>query len=150
VRVERASASAVQRRVVELVNVARRQGRRCGGEYFAPAANLGVSKPLGTAALEHARDMAQHGYFDHRARDGSQPKDRVKRAGYSPRLTGENIAFGPESAEEAVEGWLASPGHCANIMDARFRHTGLAVAKAKKKGHYYWVQTFGSPLATRP
>lgn len=143
VMVERASASAVQRRVVELVNEARRQGRNCGGEHFAPAKNLEASKPLREAAQKHARDMAKLGYFEHRAPDGSQPKDRVLATGYSPRLTGENIAFGPESAEEVVAGWLASPGHCANIMDARFRDTGIAVATGKKRGHHYWVQVFG-------
>ena len=61
------------------------------------------------------------------------------------RLTGENIAFGPESAEEVVAGWLGSPGHCANIMDARFRDTGIAVATGRKRGHIYWVQEFGLP-----
>ena len=67
------------------------------------------------------------------------------RAGYQPRLTGENIAFGPESAEEAVAGWLDSPGHCANIMDPRFQHIGVALATGRGRGRIYWVQEFGAP-----
>ena len=61
------------------------------------------------------------------------------------RLVGENIAFGPESAEEAVAGWMASPGHCANIMDPRFREMGVAVAQGRKRGHFYWVQNLAEP-----
>lgn len=89
--------------------------------------------------------MARRNYFEHRAKNGSQPKDRVLRAGYRPMLSGENIAYGPESAEEVVAGWLNSPGHCANIMEPRFRHIGVGIATGKKRGRIYWVQTFGAP-----
>ena len=143
--VGRASAAAVSARVVELVNAARSSGRRCGSERFAAAPSLGVSRKLNEAAASHARDMARRRFFDHRGADGSQPKDRVLRAGYQPRLTGENIALGPESAEEVVAGWLASPGHCANIMDARFQDIGVGLATGRKRGQIYWVQTFGAP-----
>ena len=68
------------------------------------------------------------------------------RAGYRPRISGENIAFGPQSAEEVVAGWLGSPGHCANIMGPRFQEIGVGVASGRKRGRIYWVQTFGAPL----
>lgn len=144
VRVEARTAEAVIARVVALVNTARSQGRRCGNETFPPVAPLASAGPLEAAALAHARDMAARDYFAHRGRDGSEPRDRVRAAGYASRLTGENIAFGPESAEEVVAGWLASPGHCANLMDGRFRHTGVGFATGGKPG-IYWVQTFGAP-----
>jgi hypothetical protein len=69
--------------------------------------------------------MLKRRYFEHRGSDGSEPRDRVARAGYKSRLTGENIALGPESAEEVVAGWLDSPGHCANIMEPRFQDIGI-------------------------
>jgi uncharacterized protein YkwD len=138
----------VAQRVVELVNKARSEGRRCGREAFPPTAPLAVASPLEAAAAAHARDMATRDYFAHRGADGSEPRDRVSRAGYASRLTGENIASGPESAEEVVAGWLASPGHCANIMDARFRHIGVGFAAGRKDGRLYWVQTFGAPGAS--
>ena len=144
-RVARESNSAVRARVVELVNVARSHGRKCGREHFAAAPPLSVSRDLNQAAADHARDMARKKYFDHEGRDGSQPKDRVLRAGYQSRLTGENIAMGPESAEEVVAGWLDSPGHCANIMDARFQDIGVGLATGRKRGQIYWVQNFGTP-----
>ena len=141
----RESSATVRERVVDLVNAARSRPRRCGSERFAAAPPLNSSRKLNDAATAHARDMARRKYFEHEGRDGSQPKDRVRRAGYESRLTGENIALGPESAEEVVAGWLSSPGHCANIMEPRFRDIGVGVAVGKKRGQIYWVQEFGLP-----
>ena len=143
--VGRASASTVRERVIDLVNAARSSSRRCGSERFSPAPPLSASSKLNDAAAGHARDMARKKYFEHRGSDGRQPKDRVLRAGYQPRLTGENIAFGPESAEEVVAGWLASPGHCANIMDPRFQDIGVSFSTGRDRRQIYWVQTFGAP-----
>ena len=144
--VAQGSSATVSTRVVELVNAARSNGRKCGSERFGVAPSLNVSQKLNKAAEGHARDMARKKYFEHRGSDGSQPKDRVIRAGYQPRLTGENIAYGPESAEEVVAGWLASPGHCANIMDSRFQSIGIGLAIGRKRGEIYWVQNFGAPI----
>lgn len=143
--VARESSAAVRERVVELVNEARSKGRRCGSERYSPAPPLRDSRDLNEAAAGHARDMAKRNYFDHRGRDGSQPKERVQRTGYEPRLSGENIAFGPESAEEVVAGWLDSPGHCANIMEPAFEHIGVGLATGRKRNRIYWVQVFGAP-----
>ena len=143
--VGRESGTTVRARVVDLVNAARSTSRKCGSERFAAAPPLSVSPKLNDAAGGHARDMARRNYFEHRGADGSQPKDRVIRASYQPRLTGENIAFGPESAEEVVAGWLASPGHCANIMDSRFQHIGVGLGVGRGRGKIYWVQNFGAP-----
>ena len=143
--VGRESGSQVRARVIDLVNDARASGRRCGNTRYAAAPPLGTSQLLDDAAAGHARNMARKKFFDHRGADGSQPKDRVIRAGYQPRLTGENIALGPESAEEVVAGWLASPGHCANIMETRFQHIGVGLAVGRGRGKIYWVQNFGAP-----
>ncbi|HEV7609893.1 MAG TPA: CAP domain-containing protein [Steroidobacteraceae bacterium] len=145
--VGRASPAVVSARVVELINAARSSGRRCGSERFGAVAPLSVSQKLNEAATDHARDMARKKFFEHRGSDGSEPRDRVLRTGYRSRLTGENIAYGPESAEEVVAGWLASPGHCENIMDSRFHDTGIGLATGRKRGQIYWVQTFGAPAA---
>ena len=140
------SARTVLQRVLDLVNDADAMADRCGRRHFPPVASLTVSEPLGRAAQRHAEDMARHGYFDHRAPDGSTPGDRVRRAGYTRASTGENIAFGPESAEEVVRGWLESTGHCENILDARFEQIGIGLAEGSRRGHIYWVQNFGSLL----
>lgn len=147
--VGKASDASLRARVVELVNAARSQSRKCGSERFPAARPLAPSPKLDQAAERHARDMARKNYFEHVGADRSHPKDRVRKAGYEYRITGENIAFGPESAEEVVAGWLASPGHCANIMEKRFEHIGVGVATGRKRGRIYWVQSFGAPLSKR-
>ena len=136
---------AVLKRAYELINLARAESRQCGSEYFAAAGPLSASEILQRAALGHAQDMARQHYFEHQGLDGSAPRDRLARLGYNSRMTGENIAYGPESAEEVVAGWLASPGHSANIMDARFQEMGLAYAIDSTRHVTYWVQALASP-----
>jgi len=147
--VGRESNATIRARVVELVNDARAKGRKCGPERFTAAPALDVSQELNEAATDHARDMVRKKFFEHRGSDGSQPRDRVHHAGYESRLTGENIALGPESAEEVVAGWLASPGHCSNIMDSRFHDIGVGLATGRKRGQIYWVQDFGAPASAK-
>ncbi len=133
-------------RVLELVNAARARGRRCGTQYFPAVAPVRLSATLDEVASQHAVDMAQHGYFDHIDLDGRTPADRVKAVGYHERLVGENIAYGPTSVGEVVAGWLASPGHCENIMDPRFAEMGLALAPGSARPHgEYWVQLLVKP-----
>lgn len=129
------------------VNAARASARTCGNERFAPAPPVSWNPQLGEAALAHSRDMAARRYFSHRAKDGTQPADRATRAGYHWGRVGENIAFGQSSPDEAVAGWLDSPGHCANIMNPGFTEMGAAygVAAEKRSGIVYWTQVFGRP-----
>jgi uncharacterized protein YkwD len=90
--------------------------------------------------------MVSHNYFAHEGYDGSTPAQRVAATGYRYQLVGENLASGPESAAEAVAGWLASPGHCENIMDARFSESGVAYASNSSGApRVYWVQEFAAP-----
>ncbi|MDY0976872.1 CAP domain-containing protein [Massilia sp. CFBP9012] len=129
------------------VNAARASARSCGKQAFPAAPPLSWNPALGDAALAHSRDMATGRYFSHRAKDGSQATDRALRAGYSWRRVGENIAFGQRSPREAVEGWLDSPGHCANIMNRDFTEMGAAygVTPERQTGIIYWTQVFAAP-----
>ena len=44
-----------------------------------------------------------------------------------------------------VAGWLASPGHCANLMNAQFRELGAAYAvDPKSDAAIYWTAVFGT------
>lgn len=133
-------------RILELVNAARASGRMCGSEHFDPAPPLRWNAMLAAAALEHSKDMAQHRYFEHRGSDGTVVGDRVSKAGYSWRRVGENIASGTRTPEEAVQGWLDSPGHCANVMGP-FSEMGSAYAlnPNRKTGTAYWTQVFANP-----
>jgi uncharacterized protein YkwD len=137
---------AVSRRVVELANAARARPRRCGGTSFGAAPPLVRSAVLSRVAQAHAADMAARDVVAHQGGDGSKPADRVTRSGYRWRRVGENVASGSTSPEETVEGWLASPGHCANLMSAEFTETGVGyVADPSRRGRVYWTQTFAAP-----
>ena len=139
--------SSVSREILNLVNAARASGRRCGGKYYAPAAPLTANAALSDAALEHARDMAKYGAFDHRGHDGSTPSERVRRAGYGGYwAVGENIAAGPMTPPEVTLGWLRSPAHCENIMDPHFSEIGIAYAvNTATSAAIYWTQDFAAP-----
>jgi uncharacterized protein YkwD len=140
------SQEVAAQRVLELVNTARAEPRRCGGRPFNAARPLSRSAVLGKVALLHAQDMARYDYFDHRGRDGSTPVERVRRAGYRFRATGENIAAGPLTPEAAVAGWIRSPGHCANLMNPAHAEMGVAYAvERNSKFGVYWTQVFATP-----
>jgi uncharacterized protein YkwD len=139
-------AAAVSRRVLELTNQARSHARRCGGTLYPAAGPLTLNVSLERAALEHSRDMAAHNYMDHTGRDGSTPADRITRAGYKWRAVGENLASAVMTPEEAVDVWLNSPHHCANLMDPGFTQMGIAFAVSPTTdAGAYWTQTFGTP-----
>jgi uncharacterized protein YkwD len=133
-------------RALQLVNDVRARGTRCGERSFPPAPPVTLSQILAGVASGHAVDMADHSYFEHEDLSGRSPADRVRAVGYREKLVGENIAYGPKSIEEVVQGWLDSPGHCENIMDPRFAQMGIAYAagNASKRG-LYWVQLFAAP-----
>jgi uncharacterized protein YkwD len=143
---DRAQTSTVALRVLDEVNAVRARGTRCGGRSMGAARPLQLSATLGTAAAEHAVDMAQHDYFEHVDLGGRSPADRVRAIGYRYTLIGENIAYGPASADEVVSGWLHSPDHCENIMDPRFAEMGLAYApgQGSRRG-LYWDQELAAP-----
>ncbi len=138
---------AVSRKVLELTNQARAHARRCGRELFPAAPPLTLAPAtLERAAAEHSQDMAHHNYFDHTGRDGSSPALRATRSGYQWRTVGENLASGILTPQEVVNGWVGSPHHCANLMDARFTQMAVAYAvnNASNNG-IYWTQMFGTP-----
>lgn len=133
--------------ILNAVNAARARARTCGAQSFRPAAPLRWSGTLGLTALAHGRDMANEHYFSHKGRNGSTVGQRANLAGYKWSRVGENIAVGQETAAEVVETWLASAGHCANIMDPAFTEMGAATAanRASAEPRPYWVQVFGNP-----
>jgi uncharacterized protein YkwD len=137
---------AMSRRTVELANAARARPRRCGDKFYGVAPPLSSSAVLTRVAQAHSADMAARDVLAHEGSDGSAPSDRLTRAGYRWRLAGENIASGTTSPEETMERWLASPRHCANLMNADFTETGVAyVADPSSRGRVYWVQVFAAP-----
>lgn len=131
-------------KLLQRINAARGQSRQCGSQTFAAAAPLSWSMELGSAAEAHSRAMANDNFFAHQGRDGLTPGDRAELAGYSGGRVGENIAAALDSADKVVEGWLASPGHCANIMNPQFDALGAAYGSdPQSDAGIYWTALFG-------
>ena len=129
--------------VLKRLNDIRENGGRCGGSEFPPSPPLERSPVLDAAARNHAKDMANNSFLAHTGSDGSNPGDRVTRAGYEWRVVAENVAAGQTSADDVAATWLESPGHCANLMDAKYSETGIAYALNPGDGRdIYWVQVY--------
>jgi uncharacterized protein YkwD len=96
---------------------------------------LSVNAQLAMAAQLHSDDMAQADYFAHVAPNGETPLDRVQAGGYIPNsrvgyTIGENIAWGTlylATPSSIVAAWIASPEHLANILNASYRDTAIAI-----------------------
>jgi len=91
---------------------------------------------LEQAAQAHTQSMAFGNYFEHDGPRGETPLSRMRAIGYisSSQIgyeVGENIGWGTlwEATPRAiVAAWMASPGHRAKILDARFRNTAVGVS----------------------
>ena len=82
--------------------------------------------------------MAQRNQLTHSSKNGDDPGKRISKAGYQWNAYAENVAMGYPDERAVIQGWLKSPGHCANIMKPNVKEMGVA-----KKGKY-WTQVFAS------
>ena len=104
---------------------------------------LTLNPQLEEAAVRHANDMADHETMSHEGSDKSTPAQRVEKAGYVYRSTGENVAWGQPDVPTVMRGWMDSPHHKDNIL-GDFTEIGAARATAAN-GAYYWSVSFGRP-----
>jgi len=133
--------------ILRLTNEARAVARSCGQQPFSPAPALSWNTRLAETARGHSADMARRNAFSHAGRGGREAGARAEAAGYEWRAIGENIATGQGSPQRVVAGWLASPTHCANLMNPRFTEMGAAYALNMHTGTgIFWTQVFGTPL----
>lgn len=99
---------------------------------------LQPSARLTRVAQEHSEDMVSEDYFAHTTPSGETQLDRVLASGYIPNsqvgyTIGENIAWGTlylATPSAIVAAWIASPEHLANILNAEYRDTAVAVDPA--------------------
>ena len=140
------AAGGIQKNMVRLINDARKDQHRCGNRTFSPAGDVLWNPKLGSAALNHARDMAQNDMLSHTGSDGSKVSARIQKAGYRWRVVAENIAGGHQSSESVVSTWLDSPGHCANLMDPDVTEIGAACFRRSESTYgTYWTLLMAAP-----
>jgi uncharacterized protein YkwD len=101
---------------------------------------LVVDPKLASVARAYARDMAARRYFGHRNPEGRSVSERFDFAGISYQYAGENIAF-VQSEDEAMDGFLNSPDHKANMLSNRYTRIGVGVVSTDGYGALY-VQEF--------
>ncbi len=94
---------------------------------------------ISSVALGHSRNMLSGKTpFGH---DGFNQRIDIIRKRLGPlHVAAENVASGPMSAREVVDGWLHSPGHRCNI-EGDFRLTGIGLAR-RADGMIYFTQIF--------
>ncbi|MFI8952112.1 CAP domain-containing protein [Streptomyces sp. NPDC053750] len=126
-----APASGDVAKVVELVNAERGK---------AGCSPVTVNAALTKAAQAHSEDMAATGTMSHSGSNGSSPEDRISNAGYNWSTYGENVAYGYETPEKVMAGWMSSPGHRENILNCEFKEIGVGLAQPGS----YWTQDFGT------
>jgi uncharacterized protein YkwD len=102
---------------------------------------LRVDVRLTKAALGQSAFMARGGAFSHTGRGGSDFVARIKAASY-PQPAAENIAYGYRTGLDVVKGWMASPGHRANILNCSAKTVGVSAVYAAN-GTTYFTQDFG-------
>ena len=124
------SQDAFANEVVRLVNEER-------AKAGLPA--LTVDRGAASAAQVRAKEIERA--FSHTRPDGSSFNSALTEAGVNFSGAGENIAYGQNSPEKVMEGWMNSSGHRANILNSSYTSIGV--------GHYqnasgvnYWTQLF--------
>ena len=108
---------------------------------------LKLNAQLTDAAKAHSRDLAKWDRISHFGSDGSNPWDRVKRAGYNAKLAAENVGTGQVTIEEVVKGWQKSPGHDKNLLLGDAEHMGIALVQdPRTEFKTFWTLVIGSSL----
>jgi uncharacterized protein YkwD len=108
---------------------------------------LKLQPALTEAARAHARDLAKWDRISHFGSDGSNPWDRVKRAGYNAKLAAENVGTGQVTVDEVFKGWQVSPGHNKNLLLADAEHMGIALVQdPQTEFKTFWTLVVASPL----
>lgn len=102
------------------------------------------NEKVAQVARLHSENMAHYKFFNHRGLDGLMVNERADSIGLPWQAIGENIAYNrgyDDPVGFTVKRWMESPSHKDNIMDRRWRETGIGVIAAPD-GTYYLTQVF--------
>ena len=106
-------------------------------------AALSLDPELTKAANIRAQEIAT--LFSHTRPDGRKCFTVLDQIGYSYWSAGENIAAGYGNSSAVMNGWMNSPGHRSNILNAGFKRLGVGYVYIPNSEYgYYWVQIFSN------
>ena len=128
-----ASRAQLQRAVVCLINQQRHRRRLPG---------LRENSRLNRSAQGWTNVMVTHRDFSH----GADFSSRISAVGFDWSNAGENIATGYATPVAVVKAWMASKGHCQNILNPQYREVGTGVSNESIAGYSTlagtWTQDF--------
>lgn len=138
--------SQMQAQLLSGINTLRAQAQTCGSEgSFGATTALTWNTTLFDAATMHSADMAANNYFSHVSPAGQTTQERLAAVGYDWSALAENIALGQTSVASVLAAWMASAGHCANMMGAAYRHVALSCVR-NTAGSRYWTLNLARPI----
>ncbi len=133
--------AAYEQQVVEQVNA-----QRWANGRLPPYKRISA---LDAAARYHSVDMGQDNYFDHPT-DDRISGNLVTVCAWNARVSlyyngamAENIAAGYPNPASVMAGWMSSPGHRDNILNADAWEIGVGFASGSGTYGTYWTQDFG-------
>lgn len=131
-----AEAGDIERRAFEQTNLVRARNGLQPLDWDADVCRM---------ARSHSESMSRLNYFSHVTPDGLRLRDRARAVGILTfTVLGENIAYNQgydDPGAFAVERWMASPKHRANILSKEFRAMAIGTYVAPD-GSVFLTQTF--------
>ena len=129
-------ANPIEKQAFEKTNLERKKNGLAPFEWDADLCRM---------ARRHSEEMARLGYFSHADKNGSRLRERARAVGITHyTVLGENIAYNlgyDEPGAFAVERWMLSSGHRANILYAGFNAMAVGTFVAAD-GSVFLTQTF--------
>ena len=109
-------------------------------------APLVINAELTASAQSYAATLGHGNFFAHVGLDGSTLVSRDEAAGYTQwTYLEENLAAGQPTVTAAVNAWMNSPTHRADLLSPEVTETGVGyVYVAGSRYGYYWVEEFGT------
>lgn len=122
--------SPIESEILDLVNQHRSQ------------LGLSILKPLNivsNTADSHTEYMIEAGKISH---DNFSERSQNLMNKANAKLVGENVAYGFNSAQGVVKGWLNSEEHKAIIENPKYTHFGISTEACASTGRNYFTQIF--------
>lgn len=131
-----AEATAIERRAFEQTNLVRAQNGLPALKWDADVCRM---------ARDHSESMSRRGFFAHTTPDGKRLRDRARLVGILTfSVVAENIAYNQgyeDPGAFAVERWMLSDKHRANILSSEFQAMAIGSYVAPD-GSVFLTQTF--------